>query len=140
MLQWEAPAFESPFELWREEGVLHLVLAKGGRMRAGHMKEILRLIAALDRGGRAPVMIDHAEGVVVEEDARRLLTRVCRAQGHPVAVYSLDHACRSALEMFRQVHKPGFPFRVFQHREEAFRWARERRQLSALKADTTQDR
>ncbi|MBP7408850.1 MAG: hypothetical protein KA941_08835 [Flavobacteriales bacterium] len=132
MLQWEAPAFESPFELWREEGVLHLVLAKGGCMRIGHMKEILRLIAALDTSGRVPVMIDHAQGVVVEEDARRLLTRVCREQGHPVAVYSTDRDCRNQLDVFRQVHKPSFPFRVFERREEAFRWARERRQLSAL--------
>ena len=132
MLQWEAPAFESPFELWREDGVLHLVLAKGGRMRIGHMKEILRLIAALDNGGRVPVMIDHAFGVVVEEDARRLLTRVCREQGHPVAVYSIDRECRNQLDVFRQVHKPSFPFRVFEQRELAFRWARERRQLASL--------
>ena len=135
MLQWEAPAFDSPFELWREDGVLHLVLAKGGRMRVAHMKEILRLIAALDRGGRVPVMIDHAHGVVVEEDARRLLTRACCSQGHPLAVYSTDRECRDQLDVFRTVHRPAFPFRVFERREEAFRWARERRQLSALKTD-----
>ncbi len=135
MLQWEAPAFDSPFELWREDGVLHLVLAKGGRMRTGHMKEILRLIAALDRGGRVPVVIDHALGVVVEEDARRLLTRACRSQGHPLAVYSTDRECRDQLDVFRTVHRPAFPFRVFQRREEAYRWARERRQLSVLKTD-----
>lgn len=132
MLQWDAPAFESPFELWRDEGLLHLVLAKGARMRLAHMKEILRLIAALDKGGRVPVMIDHAHGVVVDEDARQLLTRVCRSQGHPLAVYSTDPDCRRQLDLFRTVHKPAFPFRVFQRREEAYRWSRERRQLSSL--------
>lgn len=96
------------------------------------MKEIIRLIAALDRDGHVPVMVDHALGVVVEDDARRLLTRVCRAQGHPLAVYSADRECRNQLDLFRQVNKPAFPFRVFERREEAFRWVRERRQLSAL--------
>lgn len=104
-------------------------------MRVAHMKEILRLIVALDRGGRVPVMVDHAAGVVVEDDARRLLTRVCRAQGHPLAVYSTDRECRNQLEVFRQVHRPAFPFRVFERREEAFRWVRERRQLSAMKSE-----
>lgn len=132
MIQWEPPVFDSPFELWREEGLLHLVLAKGGRVSVRHMKEMIRLIAALDRSGRAPVMIDHAPGVVVEEPARALLTRVCRHQGHPVGVYSTDPACRNQLDVFRQVHRPAFPFRVFENREEAYRWARERRQLATF--------
>lgn len=107
-------------------------------MRIDHMKEILRLIAVLDRGGRVPVVIDHARGVVVEEEARRLLARVCRSQGHPVAVYSMDRECRDQLDVFRQVHKPLFPFRVFERREEAYRWARERRQLAVLKEPPTE--
>ncbi len=80
MLRWDAPAFGPPFELWREEGILHLVLAPGAQLRTSDMKELIRLIAAMDRGGRTPVMIDHATGVVVPDDARRLLTRVCSAQ------------------------------------------------------------
>ena len=138
MLQWEGAVFESPFELWREEGVLHLVLAKGARMRITDMKELIRLIAALDRHGKAPVLIDHPSGVRIDEDARRLLVRVCGRQGHPVAVYTSDHECRRQSELFHRVHRPSFPFRVFGWRTEAFRWARERRQLQAIAGEPAQ--
>lgn len=129
MFQWEPPVFDQPFELWRDEGVLHLVLADGARMRMREMKELLRLIAAMDRSTRAPVLIDHAPGVTVTDEARRLLTRVCRAQGHPVVVYSADARTRDELERFRAVHRPQFPFKVCAARQEAWRWARERQQL-----------
>jgi hypothetical protein len=132
-MQWQAPVFEQPFELWRDEGVLHLVLADGARLRMREMKEMLRLIAALDNGGRAPVMIDHAPGASVEDDARALLTRVCRAQGHPVAVYTVSDACQRQLDLFRAVHRPQFPFRVFASRERAWHWACEQRQLGLVR-------
>lgn len=135
MLQWEAPVFGPPFELWRDDGTLHLVLADGARLRTTDMKELIRLIAAMDRAGRTPVMIDHAPGVFVDDDARHLLTRVCRAQGHPVAVYTTDPQCRRQLELFRELHRPRFPFRLFERREDAWRWVRERRQLAVLRND-----
>ncbi len=129
MIQWEPPVFEQPFELWRDEGLLHLVLAERARMAMREMKEVLRLIAAMDRSGAAPVLIDHAPHVLVDDDARRLLTRVCRAQGHPVVVYCADARTRDELERFRALHRPRFPFKVFASRHEAWRWARERQQL-----------
>jgi hypothetical protein len=132
MPQWEAPVFGPPFELWRDDGTLHLALADGARLRTADMKELIRLIAAMDRGGRTPVMIDHAPGVVVDDDARRLLARACRVQGHPVAVYTIDPHCRRQLELFRELHRPRFPFRLFDRREDAWRWVRERRQLALL--------
>lgn len=129
MFQWEPPVFEQPFELWREDGVLHLVLADGARMGTREMKEVLRLIGAMDRAGSAPVVIDHAPGVLVDDNARRLLARVCRAQGHPVVVHSADDRTRDELERFRAVYRPQFPFKVCAARQEAWRWARERQQL-----------
>lgn len=134
MLQWEPPAFEQPFELWRDDGVLHLVLVEGAQLKAKVMKEMIRLVAALDSTGGVPVLIDHAPGVAVDESARQLLVRVCRAQGHPVAVYTTSQQCRSQLEFFRQVHRPRFPFRVFDSRNEAWRWARERLQIEAVRS------
>ena len=129
---WDPPAFDSPFELWKEDGFLHLVLANGAQVGVPQMKEMVRLIGAMDPSGHAPVMLEYNAQVAVTEDARKLLRRVCGAQGHPVALYTTDLECRLQGELFKQVHRPAFPFRVFGWREEAFRWARERVQLSEI--------
>ena len=86
----------------------------------------------MDATGRTPVMLEYNSQVVVSEDARKLLRRVCDAQGHPVALYTTDLECRLQGELFKRVHRPAFPFRVFGWREEAFRWARERVQLNEI--------
>lgn len=132
MLEQERTTFEPPFELWREDGLLHLVMAKGARIQVRDMKEFIRLVGALDRTGRSPVLMEYAEHVVVEDRARALLRRVCGAQGHPVALFAMDPTSRNQAELFKHVERPAFPFRVFSLREEAFRWARERRQLAEL--------
>lgn len=132
MLEQERTTFEPPFELWREDGLLHLVMAKGARIQVRDMKEFIRLVGALDRSGRSPVLMEYAEHVVVEDRARALLRRVCGAQGHPVALFAMDPTSRNQAELFKHVERPAFPFRVFSLREEAFRWARERRQLAEL--------
>ena len=124
--------FDPPFELWREDGVLHLVLARGARVKVRDMKEFIRLVAALDGTGHAPVLMEYPEQVVVDEPARALLRRVCGAQGHPVALFAVGAAGRAQAEVFKHVERPDFPFRVFALREEAFRWARERRELAEL--------
>ncbi|MCB9184722.1 MAG: hypothetical protein H6591_12495 [Flavobacteriales bacterium] len=128
---WEPPVFQQPFELWRDTGVLHLVLADHAYLRRQEMKEMIRLIGALDGTGRVPVMIDHAPDVAIEDDARALLVRICRAQGHPVVVYTTSTVCQRQLELFRQVHRPRFPFHVAASREEAWSWSRMRIQEAA---------
>ena len=132
MLMQERTRFEPPFELWREDGLLHLVLAKGARVQVRDMKEFIRLVAALDGSGSSPVLMDYAEQVVVEDPARVLLRRVCGAQGHPVALFATDPNSRAQAEVFKHVERPAFPFRVFAQREAALSWARERRQLAEL--------
>ncbi len=132
MLSWEKRAFRSPFELWKDDGILHLVLSPGATMRTRDMKELIRLISALDPTRRSPVLLEYPAGVVVQEEARQLLRRVCGAQGHPVAFFTTDLQARLQGVLFKQVHQPAFPFRVFGWREEAYRWARERRQLTEL--------
>ncbi|MBL7940201.1 MAG: hypothetical protein JNL43_12640 [Flavobacteriales bacterium] len=132
MLEQERTTFDPPFELWREDGVLYLVMAKGARVQVRDMKEFIRLVAALDRSGCSPVLMEYAEQVVVDDSARALLRRICGAQGHPVALFATDPTSRAQAEVFKHVERPAFPFRVFALREEAFRWARERRQLAEL--------
>ncbi len=134
MRAWTRPAFGSPFELWREDDVLHLVLAKQAHMGLADMKELIRLVSAMDTSGRTPVLLEYPEGVEVTEDARRMLRRACREQGHPVAFFSNDHHGRAQGELFKRMHAPAFPFRVFAWHADAFRWARERRQLTVLEA------
>ncbi|MBP7156059.1 MAG: hypothetical protein KBA60_08630 [Flavobacteriales bacterium] len=128
----DRPVFDQPFELWREDGVLHLVLGMGAQVRISDMKEFIRLVAALDRSGNSPVLIEHARGANVAEDARMLLRRVCGAQGHPVGLLAMDPEGRAQAEIFKILERPAFPFRVFARRDEAWRWVRERRQLAAL--------
>ena len=128
----DRPVFDQPFELWREDGVLHLVLGIGAQVRISDMKEFIRLVAALDRSGNSPVLIEHARGANVAEDARMLLRRVCGAQGHPVGLLAIDPEGRAQAEIFKILERPAFPFRVFARRDEAWRWVRERRQLAAL--------
>jgi len=128
----DRPVFDQPFELWREDGVLHLVLGMGAQVRIYDMKEFIRLVAALDRSGNSPVLIEHARGANVAEDARMLLRRVCGAQGHPVGLLAMDPEGRAQAEIFKILERPAFPFRVFARRDEAWRWVRERRQLAAL--------
>jgi hypothetical protein len=140
MLVWEKPVFGPPFELWKENGVLHMALAQGGSVRIGDMKEFVRLVAALDPTGTAPVLMELAPDVVVEEPARQLLRRVCGAQGHAVAVIAVDPTVRAQAEMFKHVERPAFPFRVFALRDQGHRWARERCQLKVLKDAPDPDR
>lgn len=118
--------FEQPFELWREKGMLHFVLAPGARVDTRHMKEFIRLVAALDRSGRAPVVMEFNAQAVVADDARALLRRVCGEQGHPVAVLALDLPGRKQAELFKYTERPAFPFQVFGSRTEAERWATDR--------------
>lgn len=132
MLQWDKPVFDPPFELWRSEGVLHLTITAGRRLELAHMKELIRLVAALDGSGRAPVLMECRENVQFAEEARALLLRACGAQGHPVAFFTLDLDCRLQGEVFKRVQRPAFPFRVFAWRDEACRWVRERQQAAGL--------
>lgn len=125
MIAWEKPAFGSPFELWREDGLLHLVMAKGARLQTRDMKEMIRLIAALDPAGSAPVLLEFPEMAIAEEPAQALLKRVCKAHGHPVAFFTHDVNCRRQGITFQKMSKPEFPFRVFEWRPDALLWAQQ---------------
>ena len=129
MIAWEKPAFGSPFELWREDGLLHLVLAKRARLQIRDMKEMIRLIAALDPAGNAPVLLEFPEEAYAEEAAKILLKRVCKAQGHPVAFFTHDPKCKRQGIMFQKMNRPEFPFRVFEWRPDALLWAQQQREL-----------
>jgi hypothetical protein len=140
MQVWEKPVFGPPFELWKESGILHLALAEGASVQVGHMKEFVRLVAALDPAGVSPVVMELAPDVVVEEQARQLLRRVCGAQGHAVAIVTVDPTVRAQAELFKHMERPAFPFRVFALRDEGYTWARERCQLKVLRVTLDTDR
>jgi hypothetical protein len=132
MIPWEKPAFDSPYELWREEGLVFLVLAGHVELGLREMKEMIRQIAAIDADGTAPIIMECRHGAHVGEDARNLVCRACGQKGHPVALLTTDLDIRLQGEVFKQVQQPHFPFRVFSTRNEATRWARERRQLKVI--------
>ena len=121
------PAFEQPFELWREDGLLRFALAPGAQVDRRHMKEFIRLVGALDPSGVCPVVMEFPAHVVVADDARALLRRVCGAQGHPVALVVSHSGSRAQAEVFKHVERPAFPFRIFGDRDSAMNWAMERK-------------
>lgn len=133
----QLPPFEQPFELWREEGLLRFVLAPGARVDVRHMKEFVRLVAALDRSGRAPVVMEFHAQAVVADDARALLRRVCGVQGHPVALVASDVPGHAQAELFKHLERPAFPFRVFDSLQAAELWAMERKLLADKPAVAT---
>ncbi len=140
MLHHHRPVFEQPFELWRDAGILRFVLAAGAQVDLPHMKEFIRLVAALDRSGNAPVLMELPAHVQVADDARALLRRVCGSQGHPVAVLVADAGGRALAEMFKYVERPAFPFKVFEDRGSAERWVADRRVLSSVPSAAEADR
>jgi hypothetical protein len=133
-MPWQRPAFGSPFELWLEEDVLHLVLAKRMRMGTAGIKELIRLVTAMDTSGTRPVLIECPDDVAVGDDGWRLLRRACRAHRHAIAFVAIGHPGRAQGELFKRMQATSVPVRVFTWRADAFRWARERRQLAMLTA------
>lgn len=121
-----------PFELWREEGRLHLHLANGARIGLREMKELLRLIEALDPERCCPVLYWQDELVQVDSAARDLLRRACRGPGRAVGFVVRDVADRVQGNFFVRFHRPRFPFRVCTDRDDALRWFRERMQAAKL--------
>ncbi|HOP43546.1 MAG TPA: hypothetical protein PLA11_08490 [Flavobacteriales bacterium] len=121
-----------PFELWREQDRLHLHLASGTRVGVREMKELLRLIEALDPGRMCPVLYWQDELVQVDVRARDLLRRACRGQGRAVGFVVRDVADRVQGNFFQRFHRPRFPFRLCHDQEDALRWFRERRQAIQL--------
>ncbi|MCB9169846.1 MAG: hypothetical protein H6594_05765 [Flavobacteriales bacterium] len=111
-----------PFELWREDGVLRLLLTRHARIGPTEAKELVRLIAALDPLGEAPVLLELGELVQVGPVAKELLSRLHGEPRRAVALLALDTSDRLQGEFFRRFHRPLFPFRVFADPQEAHRW------------------
>ncbi len=132
MIPVERSAFGSSFELWRQDGVLHLVLAKGACLDTKGMKELLRLAAVLDPKADASILVECAEQVIIPLDARMLMQRSCTGAQRSVAFVTADLEMRLQGELFKRLQRPVFPFRVFGWREDAWRWLRERKQLRDL--------
>ena len=97
------------------------------------MKEFIRLVAALDPSGKAPVLMEYPAQVVVDNEARSLLRRVCGAHGHSVALIALDPTGHMQAERFKRLERPAFPFQVFDRHEAALQWASLRGQLMRQK-------
>lgn len=111
-----------PFELWREEGVIRLVLTRNASIDVPMIKELMRVLGAVDPTGRAPVLVEQEDRVEFDERARALLRRTCMGGGRPVALMAYDVAGRVQGVMLATYFSDRFPLRVFVWREEALRW------------------
>lgn len=122
MLEPNAEPIGAPFEVWEQDGVLHLLLGNAVPIDAWMMKEILRCLHQLDPIGGEPVMVQQREVARMTPDAKSFLVRVCRSELRPVAFIAPDLPDRIQGDFFARFHKPAFPFRVFAVPEHAFDW------------------
>lgn len=111
-----------PFEIWREEGVIRLVLTRGAHLDVPALKELLRVLGAVDPHGSAPVLVEHEERARMDERARELLRRMHHSPARPVAYMANDLEDRVQGAMLGRVYDRLFPFRAFVWKEEALRW------------------
>ena len=121
-----------PFELWREADMLRLKFGDEARIGIHEIKEVLRLLDALDPGRCTPILFDQGALVHVIPEARDYVRRACRGPGRTVAFLAHDLADRIQGNFFSRFHKPRFGFKVFAFRNEAERWIRQRQQAVAL--------
>lgn len=112
----------APYELWEQDGVLHLILGNAVPIDAWMMKDILRAVHFLDPVGGEPIMVEQQELVRMSAEAKAFLARVCRSDVRPVAFMAYDLPDRIQGDFFARFHKPSFPFRVFGAREHAREW------------------
>lgn len=113
-----------PYELERQEDVLRIAFRAAYQVDPLQMKEILRLVAALDPAVQAAVVVDCPAGLTVTEETRALLARACRSACRPVAIATPELDLRLQAQVFKVVHRPGFPMRVFSSYAEALQWVR----------------
>lgn len=111
-----------PFEIWRENGVIRLLLTRSSRIDVPVLKEILRVIGAVDPDGRSPVLLEQEDRAVLEEGARSLLHRIHHRPSRPVAFVANDPADRTVGEMLGRYFHACFPFRTFAWKDEALHW------------------
>jgi hypothetical protein len=81
-----------PFELWREHGVVFLQFGHAASIDVPLVKELLRVLNAVDPTGRAPILVDHDARVELLPAAFQLLRRSCRRPSRPVAWMARDRA------------------------------------------------
>ena len=112
-----------PFEIWREEGVMRVVMGQFMRIGVSEVKEIIRVLGVIDDTGSDPVVLELEEHVRVSPDARVFLSRCRSGAGRPVAMVAFDRADREMGDLFRQYLQPAFPFRTFGHVADAGDWA-----------------
>lgn len=112
----------APYELWREEGVLHVRLKARTGIDLHAMRDLLRLAQAMDPAGRTPLVVEVREQVRVMPEARTLLVRCSRRRGRPVAFLAAERSDRLQAEFFLRFNRPSFPFRVCHDLEDAADW------------------
>ncbi|MBK7553406.1 MAG: hypothetical protein IPI55_02065 [Flavobacteriales bacterium] len=69
-----------PFEIWREEGVMRVVMGQFMRIGVSEVKEIIRVLGVIDDTGSDPVVLELEEHVRVSPDARCSSPAAARAQ------------------------------------------------------------
>lgn len=111
----------APFELWRDDGKLHLRLNPSVELGVRELKEILRLINALDPGNTRPVLIHSVSGNGISDEAEALLQRSCRGRIRRfVACVGMRIPARDRLRHIME--RSSFPFRVFSSDTDADMW------------------
>ena len=117
-------ALVAPFELWREEQILHLTFGSSSSIGVTEIKEVLRLISALDPVNERVVVVHSDGSVSISADARLFLARSCNGElRRSVALVAETLSSRVTGDMFSLLNRPRFPFLVVNSVREALKWA-----------------
>lgn len=116
-------SLSTPYELWREDGVLHLTLNPSARIGLFEIKEVLRLVRAMDPVSNHLVMVHSDGNVSVSSEARILLSRSCNGELRRSVAFVADTlSARITADMFALLNRPKFPFKVVSSAREACKW------------------
>lgn len=102
--------------------MIHIQFLRDARLDVPMVKELLRVLEAVDPTGRAPVLVEHENRVQLEPEAAALLRRSCERPSRPLAWMARDRAEVLEGEMHARQFHAHFPMRTFTWREEAMRW------------------
>jgi hypothetical protein len=124
-MQHETLILNAPYELWRENGSLHLMLNRSSDLGLLEMKEILRLISALDPDSIRPILVHSQPQAGLSDDARILLQRSCKGNIQRFVAFIGENISTATVgEIQKLKQRCSFPLMEFYSQSDAETWFR----------------
>ena len=116
--------FSNPFELWREDGILRLVISSDVIISVHEVKEWMRLLSALDPRCEAPLLVEQQGDLRLAGHAWEFAIRCGNVDSRSMALLVRDARSRALANLFLRSFDTAFPISVFSQEKTAMRWCR----------------